>query len=159
MSDPILQLEHDHDESRRHLRLLLSELVSQVQDVRRDLQEIHVDFQEALDAMCREVDHFTSEESVLFPAIVEVWPEASGKIELIRGSHQQVDGCVARLGALIAMEPGALQARLAELTELVQAFLVEFDRHAELEHELFAGMSAALSPEQRRQIARKLAQR
>jgi hemerythrin-like domain-containing protein len=149
MSDLIRKLEHDHDESLRHLTRLLRELLAQAEDERRGLGEIHADFLEALDEMCLEVDHFAMEETSLFPAILGALPALAPLVDEVQRSHRALDGLVARVAATLQPGPTALRDALPELTELVQRFLAEFTHHAERENELLQRAQHGLSPAQK----------
>ncbi|MCS6900676.1 MAG: hemerythrin domain-containing protein [Myxococcales bacterium] len=149
MSDLIRKLEHDHEESLQRLTRLLHELLAQTQDPHRALSEIHVNFLEALDEMCLEVDHFAMEETSLFPAILAVLPSLGPLVDEVQRSHQALDGLVAQLGVTLQPGPVALQSALPELTDLIQRFLAEFTRHAQQENILLRRAQRELTEEQK----------
>ncbi len=156
MSDPIRKLEHDHEESLRHLTRLLNELLTQAQDEQRAPEEILASYQEALDEMCHEVDHFAAEEATLFPPIQRALPELAPRIESVLQVHRTLDGLVAEIAKVLQGGAGELFQKLPALTELIRQFLLEFTRHTEEERALLQQAEREMSQEQKKALLRGL---
>lgn len=157
MSDPIRQLEHDHAESLRYITDVLTALLAEVRGGARTAGEIHAEFSEALDEMCREVEeHFAMEDRDLFPLLLGAQPHLAEIIEGVQRSHRTLDDLVASLARLTQRGADAFVADLPAVTDLVQRFVSEYARHADEEKALLTRADREMTPEQKKALLHSL---
>lgn len=150
MSDSIRKLEHDHAESLRYLTDVLTRLLTEAQGGTRGAAEIHGEFSEALDEMCREVEgHFSMEDADLFPALQQALPGLTEAIEAVQRSHRTLDDLVAQLARIAQRGPEVFVQNLGEVTGLVERFVAEYARHADDEKALLSRAEREMTPTQK----------
>lgn len=158
MQDAVTKLEHDHV----HLTRLVDGLRESTQACLRGEAEpadLKADFDEFLRVAQEELfEHFDVEETGLFPYLVEQFPDTEGTITSLEAGHDRMCGILSRLERALAQPEEQLFADFDSLIALFARFDANFVRHARDEAGLLRSLQTRLSDEQRRTVARLLAE-
>ena len=159
VKDHLDRLVHEHE----HLNRLVADLREQTQaclrgeveanDLRSDVESFLRVAQDELFA------HFECEESGLFPFLVEQLPDTRDTIEQLAAGHDRMCGLLVRMERMVADENDPrFVAEFESFVSLFARFDASYVQHARAEGALLRSLSGRLSPSQRVEVARLLAE-
>lgn len=157
-ADSVDQLEHDH----HHLTRVVTEMREAIRSALREetpVEELHVDALEFLTLVTEELyEHFNKEEEGLFPYLAAELPETAATVEGLERAHDRMCGVVGRMEHLVREGEESFVANFDLIVSLFTRFDAYFTRHARDEGDLLREARLKLNREQRRHVARLLAE-
>jgi hypothetical protein len=154
--DAVQRLEHDH----QHLNRIVESLRNSLQESlrgERDVNEVAEELEEFLRLVNEELfAHFEREESVLFPWVIEHFPDTRDAIASMESAHDRICGAASRLDYLSGQGRAAVAQSFDTAVALFARFDANFIKHATEEHEFIRALDQRLTAEQREQVAQML---
>jgi iron-sulfur cluster repair protein YtfE (RIC family) len=156
--DPVEQLEHEHLHLNRVVESL-REAFAEALRGERDLVDLRETLEEFLELAGEELyAHFDREESGLFPYLREILPDTAPTLDGLSVAHDRICGIVSRLEHHVRQGDDAFAAAFDAVTALFARFDANYARHARDEQGLIRSLAGRLDQQQRRDVARLLAE-
>lgn len=154
----VTTLEHEH----HHVEKIMDDMREAIGQVLRE-ERAPVDLRDTFDAFSAIADdelygHFDREEQVLFPFLLENFPDAKDTIRRLEHGHDRMCGALSRMQRLLAQDEAAIENNFDAIMMLFARFDTNFMQHVEEERELLSAMSKRLDPEQLKTLARMLSE-
>lgn len=156
--DALARLHHDH----HHITKLVDGLRESTQAVLAGDEaplELRADFDEFLRVANDELfEHFDREENALFPYLVEHLPDLEETVLGLEAGHDRMCGLLTRMERLVSLEDEAYLQEYDSLIALFARFDATHVKHSRIESDLLRSLGDRLDEDQRRTVARLLAE-
>lgn len=152
----VIQLEHEH----RLVENIINDMRGAIDQVLRE-ERAPVDLRHTFDEFSAIADdelygHFDREEQVLFPFLLENFPDAKDAIRRLENGHDRMCGALSRMQRLLAQDEAAIENNFDTIAMLFARFDANFTQHVDQERELLQAMSQRLDEEQLKKLAAML---
>lgn len=151
--DPVARLEHDHI----HLNRLVDDLRESTQAALRgecEALDLRGNLEEFIRVATDELfEHFDREETVLFPFLVENFPDIETTVSRLEAGHDRMCGLLSRMERMADADDDTFVADFDALIALFARFDANYVQHSREERALLRDLGLRLDVAQRKRVS------